>query len=661
MRIVKNWEKTVLLLVFLLSAAVLRPVPARAVEEVGQETEAVSPDQPVLKAAKGGYGQITIRWKKVKGARSYLVYRKGGGAKKYKKLAELTAAAGTSYVDRDVKNGIAYTYTVRAVKLRNGRLVTGPYDADGVTGLARIPAVVLKSCVVSGKKAAVTWAKVSGADGYRILRRADGGTAEVLKDVKASKSSYTDKYLLIGHSYTYYVLALFRDGSEVRFSEQQAPGLTASLPLAAPQSFSASAVSGRVYLSWKPVEGAEGYRIYRRPASGMTEDFVRIASLSSPCRCTYWDSGAVPGEKNVYLVRAQIRANGKTILGEMSGEEKVTVLPGMPVLTGVTASGRQDRITWKQVPGADGYMVYKKNALTKKKWVRVCDAGADQTQALAVRDEGTTTYTVKAWVSSGEKQLFSKKNMTLNNAERRYGSHHVLFIGDSITWGQSWSARRAALTYPKRIAQLTGISCTNAGIRGCTVARSSDTDTTGIVIRMENGAFDLQKATMVVLAAGTNDYGGGVPLGDPADRTEATFYGALNIWFTMLREQKPEMPVVIVLPGYRQRIQQDYRFDGFAVKNAAGYTLEDYRTALRKTAERYGAVVYDPAVSGVLSEKKGSRLCDGLHPTEEGYLALGDALAKVMEPLLKANMPQAVPQETEPQETAPAEITETVP
>ncbi len=67
---------------------------------------------PALKSISATSGKVTLTFGKVEGATSYAIYRKTGSGS-YKKIATTTS---TKYVDKSVKKGTTYTYTVKAVR-----------------------------------------------------------------------------------------------------------------------------------------------------------------------------------------------------------------------------------------------------------------------------------------------------------------------------------------------------------------------------------------------------------------------------------------------------------------------------------------------------------------------------------------------------------------
>lgn len=68
---------------------------------------------------------ITLDWGKVNGATNYYVYRKIEGAKYWKQISN---EKGTTYHDNDVKEGVTYIYTVKAMC---GNIMSG-YNRDGI-------------------------------------------------------------------------------------------------------------------------------------------------------------------------------------------------------------------------------------------------------------------------------------------------------------------------------------------------------------------------------------------------------------------------------------------------------------------------------------------------------------------------------------------------
>ncbi|MEI3339710.1 MAG: hypothetical protein V8R80_06990 [Eubacterium sp.] len=66
---------------------------------------------------------ITIRWKKVKNADGYFIYRKTGKGS-YKKIATVKKGSTTSYTNKKVSLRKTYSYKVAAYKKVDGKIIT---------------------------------------------------------------------------------------------------------------------------------------------------------------------------------------------------------------------------------------------------------------------------------------------------------------------------------------------------------------------------------------------------------------------------------------------------------------------------------------------------------------------------------------------------------
>ncbi|KIR02471.1 putative surface protein, responsible for cell interaction [Lachnospiraceae bacterium TWA4] len=134
-----------------------------------------NPTVSVSNATKG----IQVSWKKIKGAKGYIVYRKSGKGT-YKQIAKTKSL---KYVDKTAKSGTAYTYTVRAYNGSTKSSYTGKKLVHLTT-----PAVRVKN---SGKNVSLSWKKIKGAKGYIVYRKSGKGTYKQI--AKTTSLKYTDK------------------------------------------------------------------------------------------------------------------------------------------------------------------------------------------------------------------------------------------------------------------------------------------------------------------------------------------------------------------------------------------------------------------------------------------------------------------------------------
>ncbi len=111
---------------------------------------------------------INVKWAKMPLATSYRVYKKAGNEKGWSLLATVSGDKN-NYIDKQVKAGVNYTYTVRQVY---GGLY-GSYNSGVATKFAAAPKVTAK---LSPKGLKLDWNKANAGSGYIIDRRVEGST-----------------------------------------------------------------------------------------------------------------------------------------------------------------------------------------------------------------------------------------------------------------------------------------------------------------------------------------------------------------------------------------------------------------------------------------------------------------------------------------------------
>ena len=78
---------------------------------------------------KAGNGQVTIKWKKIKGVSGYAIYRSTKKSGSYKKIKTVKKASTTSYTNKNLSSNKKYYYKVRAYKNVKGKKVYGSYSS----------------------------------------------------------------------------------------------------------------------------------------------------------------------------------------------------------------------------------------------------------------------------------------------------------------------------------------------------------------------------------------------------------------------------------------------------------------------------------------------------------------------------------------------------
>ena len=170
---------------------------AIAFDEKGVSVNFIATPVPTVANKSNG---VQVKWDKVSGAKGYYVYRKSSKNDKWKRLANVTT---NTYVDKSVKSGSTYYYTVKAYNGSN----TSSYISSGVvTKYLSTP----KLTKITSGKAGVTlnYSAVTGAKEYYIYRKTAGASWKKIAVVSNGNTYYLDKSAVKGTKYTYTVRAV---------------------------------------------------------------------------------------------------------------------------------------------------------------------------------------------------------------------------------------------------------------------------------------------------------------------------------------------------------------------------------------------------------------------------------------------------------------------
>lgn len=151
----------------------------------------------------------------------------------------------------------------------------------------------------------ISWGKVSKANGYQIYRKINGGKWKSIKYV--SGTSYTDKNVKAGNTYTYIVKAYQTVNGKKIFSSYNKKGIAGKLTTAV----SLKTKSKKVTVSWKKTTGATGYYVYR--AASAKGKYSRVKTITSGRTLKYVDSKVKKGKTYYYKV-VPYGKNGKKIM-----------------------------------------------------------------------------------------------------------------------------------------------------------------------------------------------------------------------------------------------------------------------------------------------------------------------------------------------------------
>ena len=302
---------------------------------------------PVVQVEKLDDGQY-LTWNGDLNATDYEIYRATSKSGKYTKVATVE---GTMWLDADVAGGKTYYYKVKAVNSGNSKLNSGYSNIVSTNIPCGVPVITVQAG--SDGDPVLTWDKVEGASKYEIWRSVDGG--EYAKLTTVTKVTYTDTSAAGGTYCSYKVNAL---GSKSvyngEFSAEQGCYVTCAAPVVTAV---VDAATGKPSLSWKAVEGATAYEIYRALNDGEFELLATVTELS------YMDEVAVVDNKYSYKVVAL--GKEEVFNSPASSVESVAVAVGQPQLTGTVNANGLPTISWETVDDAVEYVIYRSTSASK--------------------------------------------------------------------------------------------------------------------------------------------------------------------------------------------------------------------------------------------------------------------------------------------------------
>ena len=300
-----------------------------------------APAAPVVKLGNSATsGKPMLTWNAVYGATSYRIYRSTSRGSGYSLLGTVTA---TSYTNTGAKAGTTYYYRVKACNDAGlspySNVVSG--KVKSVTPKPAAPVVKIGNSASSGKPM-LTWNAVSGATSYKVYRAtSQNGTYSLLGTV--TTTSYTNTGAKAGVTYYYKVKAVNSAGESAYSNIVSGRATVTTLTMGH------SSTSGKPQLTWKAVSGAASYKVYRATAKNGAYSVINTTKA-----LTYTNTGAALGTTYYYKVEA-LNAAGKSLGFSDVVEGKVA-----PVLAvGYSSVSGKPQLTWKAVPGATEYQVYR--------------------------------------------------------------------------------------------------------------------------------------------------------------------------------------------------------------------------------------------------------------------------------------------------------------
>ncbi|MDD6831222.1 MAG: leucine-rich repeat protein [Firmicutes bacterium] len=288
-------------------------------------------------------GKPLLKWADDENAVAFAVYR---STSKTGDFTLLDTPDDTKYLDTSAVPGRTYYYMVTAVDM-------GGKEKDStiksITCDCARPVVSITTNASSGKPS-LKWNAVDGAAKYEVYR-ATSKNGTYTKMYTTTSTSYTNSTAVPGTTYYYKVKAICGKSSYGNSAYSVVKSITCDC--ARPTvTVKCNENTGKPVLSWKAVDGASKYYIYRSTDGGKTYKYWDSTSKTS-----YTNSGAEAGKTYYYKVKAVC---GKSSYGNsaQSLAKSIVCDCAKPVLS-ITAVNGKPKLSWNAVDGATKYWVYR--------------------------------------------------------------------------------------------------------------------------------------------------------------------------------------------------------------------------------------------------------------------------------------------------------------
>ena len=218
----------------------------------------------------------------------------------------------------------------------------------------KAPAITLSNVAASGK-IKISWKPITGATSYQVYRSTNG--TKWSKLITTKKTSITNTSVVAGKSYYYKVRAI-APKSVYNSNFSNAKSRTCDLPRPS-VTLTNNTSTGKIKISWKPVNGAVAYRVYRSTNNKTWTSLIKTSKTSVT------NNSATAGTKYYYKVRA-IAKNTAANSADSSVKYKTCKLARPSITLSTVELTGKTKISWKKIDRATSYLVYC--STNKKDW-----------------------------------------------------------------------------------------------------------------------------------------------------------------------------------------------------------------------------------------------------------------------------------------------------
>ena len=253
-------------------------------------------------------------------------------------------------------------------------------------------------------EATLSWSSVNNAASYNIYNSTVSGGPYTLVGFTTSTNDVITG-LTDGTTY-YFVVTSVNNSGESQYSNEMSVMPQMSLP-SAPTNLIATPSSGQVTLTWSPVSGVTGYKVYKSTSSNISS----FTLVNSTTITSYTVPGLTNGTTYYFVVTAVNSA------GQSNASNEAYATPAAPLTapappTGLVANAgnTQVSLTWNASAGATSYEVYE--ATTNGGPYSSVNVTSNTNYTVTGLTNGTTYYFVVRAINS----VGTSSNSTQANA-----------------------------------------------------------------------------------------------------------------------------------------------------------------------------------------------------------------------------------------------------
>lgn len=208
-------------------------------------------------------------------------------------------------------------------------------------------------------------------------------------------------------------------------------------------------------------------------------------------------------------------------------------------------------------------------------------------------------------------KVINNKNYYIEEFPKHYDftNKRVFIEGDSIQAGSGKFLEKTSFLLNTKIP-------VNNSVSGATIAYQEDNDNTLYHRIVENEELNFADYDVIFLAAGVNDYGRSIPLGNYDSHDKTYTSGSLNLIIEKIHLDNKYARIVLFTPMYRFKDGKDCDM----IYNDAGISLKMYRDMIKKIGmqDKYKDFLYVIEGNSLSHPDEYLNMTkDGLHPTEE--------------------------------------------